>query len=134
MQGDLQGAISTYREILSKHRKDRAVAARAMLQMALCHEKLGQAEAKKLYQEIARNYADQGGVVAQARNRLAALGGAGTNALTIRQLTLNEDQQYYPFNVSEDGRLLGATEYSTGNMAVIDAATGGCKALTNWGQ
>ena len=39
--GDLKGAIAAYSKITEKYPKNRAIVARAMIQMAQCHEKLG---------------------------------------------------------------------------------------------
>ncbi|MDP2998690.1 MAG: tetratricopeptide repeat protein [Bryobacterales bacterium] len=133
LSGDLEGAIRQYKEILAKHPRNRAAAATALVRMGQCYEKLGDAEARKAFENVVRNYSDQKDMVAQARSRLAAMGAGSRTSLSTRQLIVNADQACYGWNVSQDGRLLGAVEYKTGNMAVIDAVTGECRALTAWG-
>jgi Tol biopolymer transport system component len=72
--GDLKAAIEQYRTIAATYaRSNRAVAARALLRLAGCYEKLGREEAGKTYQQLLSEYADQTDVAAQARTRLAAL-------------------------------------------------------------
>ena len=72
-QGDLDQAIQLYQQILANHADDRTLAAKALLQMGQCYEKLGNTEARKAYGRIVEEYADQTTISAQARTRLAAL-------------------------------------------------------------
>jgi Tol biopolymer transport system component len=132
VRGDLPAAIAAYRKIIAGSGQDRATTARAKLQLAICHERLGQAEARKLYEDLSRNYADQPSIAAEARRHLGRYG-KPTAALALRKLDINSEQACFPWNVSLDGKWLGAVEYKTGNMALIDAQTGECRALTNWG-
>jgi hypothetical protein len=76
VRGDLKGAIDAYREIADG--KDRALAARALVRMAACHRKLGDAEARKLYDRVTREFADHEEAVADAKTGLAALGSTST--------------------------------------------------------
>lgn len=131
VQGDLKGAIAAYRRIIAKNPKDRGVVAQAMFRMAQCHERLGQAEARKLYEDLAKNFGDQTAIAAQARQKLGRL---ERPAMALRKLDLDNDMECYAWNVSTDGRLLGAVAYGNGNMAVIDARSGACRTLTNWGK
>lgn len=132
--GNLQAAIDGYRKVLAAKGVPRHIAAQAQYHIGVCYEKLGNQEARRAFESVVRNYGDQKQLAEQARLRLAAMGGAGGTAVSTRQLKMNGEQTCTPWNVSQDGRLLGATEYATGNMAVIDSATGGCQPLTNWGQ
>jgi WD40 repeat protein len=131
VQGDLKGAIEAYRQILAKHSRNRAVAARAMLAMAECHEKLGQAEARKLYEEIARTYGDQSAVAAQARTRLAALGG-GAPGETRARLVWDKAIDAWGC-VTADGKLMSFIDWSTGDLAVRNLVTGENRRVTNKG-
>jgi hypothetical protein len=54
-----------------------------MLQMAQCHEKLGEREARKIYEQIVKGYGDQAGVAAQAR---AKLGSRANDGVRVRGL------------------------------------------------
>src|SRR5215467_6843640 len=58
--GDLTGAIEKYSAILSQAVAPREVAARALLQIGECHEKLGQRrQAKDAYIRLARDFAGE---------------------------------------------------------------------------
>jgi Tol biopolymer transport system component len=114
VEGDLNGAIAAYRKIVAQHGKNRAVAAQALLQMAQCHEKLGESEARKIYEQLVRSYGDQAAVVAQAK---AKLGGAA-------QLGLRRTEWIRPgcFEFPDGGRLKGCS--GEGGLAIIDMVTG----------
>src|SRR5262245_16042379 len=71
VQGDLPAAIKLYRNIAASKTADRAVKARALLQLAACYEKLGQ-QSEGVYEQIVRDFADQP-AASQARAKLAAL-------------------------------------------------------------
>ena len=79
IDGDLKAAIEAYRKVAATYEGDRPVAARALVRMGQCYEKLGEAQAKEaraVYGRVVRDFADQADVVAPARVRLAALGDA----------------------------------------------------------
>jgi Tol biopolymer transport system component len=72
VERDLTGAIKLYESIAASKTADRAVKAKALLQLASCYELQGR-QAEKVYDQIVRDYRDQPAVVAQARAKLAAL-------------------------------------------------------------
>jgi len=72
-EGDLEGAIAIYKQAVKQAESDRALAAKALLQIGQCYEKLGSAEAQEAYQQVARDYPDQAAEVAFARQKLAGL-------------------------------------------------------------
>jgi Tol biopolymer transport system component len=74
VDGNLQAAIAEYRKIAEKYSKQPEVAAQALVKMGECQEKLGEAEARKSYERVVREYAGAGASVVQARARLAAMG------------------------------------------------------------
>jgi Tol biopolymer transport system component len=76
VEGDLKGAIELYRRAIGQAAKDRATAAQALVHMGECYEKLGDAEARKAYERVVREFGDQGEQAAMARQRLAAITGA----------------------------------------------------------
>lgn len=97
--GDLEGAMTLYRQIIAANGKNRAVTARAMLRLAGCHEKLGQAEARKVYERLVAEFSDQTQEAASARTRLAALARSlETLQPTFRRITI-------PGNVSSGAQL-----------------------------
>ena len=71
VKGDLPAAVKLYQNIAASKTADRAVKARALLQLAECYETLGQ-QSEKVYQQIVRDFADQP-AASQARAKLAAL-------------------------------------------------------------
>src|SRR5262245_9203257 len=50
LDGDLKGAIEQYKKLAQG--SDRAIAAKALIQMAGCYQKLGDAEAQKIYEQV----------------------------------------------------------------------------------
>ncbi|MFZ3135885.1 MAG: tetratricopeptide repeat protein [Thermodesulfovibrionales bacterium] len=72
-QGDLQKAIGLYQDIVKRFPENREIAAKALLHIGLCHEKLGSLEAQKAYQRLIADYPGQKEEVALAKERLAGL-------------------------------------------------------------
>ncbi len=73
VDGDLSAAIEHYKQVIRSNGGDRGVAAKALLRLGGCYEKLGQEEARKTYQRLVNDYADQQQEARLARQRLAAL-------------------------------------------------------------
>ena len=74
VDGDLNGAIKQYAAIVSRYAmSDRAITAKALLRMAECYQKMGDAEGRKIYEQVVREYSDQKAAASEAR---AHLGGA----------------------------------------------------------
>ena len=71
--GNVSAAIALYQTIVQKHANDRALVAKALVQMGGCYEKLGSKDAITTYQRVVREFGDQKDSVAVARTRLAAL-------------------------------------------------------------
>src|SRR5215469_1821604 len=67
VDSDLEAAILQYKTILAKYGNDRSVAAKAWVEMGQCYEKLGKEEARKAYEHVVRDYADQTEAAAKAR-------------------------------------------------------------------
>jgi dipeptidyl aminopeptidase/acylaminoacyl peptidase len=59
IDGDLNAAIKQYKEIVSKYRTQRSVAADALIRLAECYRKLGDAQARETYERVVREYSDQ---------------------------------------------------------------------------
>src|SRR3954466_11726024 len=72
--GKLQEAIQLYLTVVKSAGRDRALAARALLQVASCYEKLGnEEEARTTYARVRVEFADQTTAAATARDRIAQL-------------------------------------------------------------
>ena len=133
--GDLRAAIKDYEGIVSRHRDNRAVVARALLQIAQCYDKLGQPDARKIYEQIVRDYADQTEPVAQARARLAVLNPpqATTPAPAGGPRLVPHAVTSYLLSASPEGDRAAVIEYSKGmNLAVQDFASSQVKLLTDF--
>ena len=68
VEGDLEQAIRMNKDIVSKYSANRAVAGSALVHMGQAYEKLGSAEARKVYERVAREFADQPESLANASN------------------------------------------------------------------
>jgi Tol biopolymer transport system component len=127
VEGDLNGAIKQYAAIVSKYSKtDRAIAATALVHMAECHQKLGDAEARKIYEQIVRDYFDQAEIRGKAEARLAALGKPAETGVTARRVwasTLSEDRDF-GFSVTLDGRYLAFVDDNADTINLMDTVTG----------
>jgi len=78
--GDLEGAMALYRQVIAGNGKNRSVTAKAMLRLGGCLEKLGQQEARKVYERLVAEYPDQAAEVASARQKLAGLAALAKSA------------------------------------------------------
>ena len=131
VDGDLKGAIAIDERILGVQGVPRAVAARALLHLGECHEKLGHAEARKAYERLVREFADQKDEAGRARARLAALG-ESDRAMKVRQVWAGplDDLLGAP---TRDGRYLTLQDWESQNLAVRDLTTGQKRLLTHKG-
>ena len=128
VDGDLQKAIREYGEVVSKHKSDRATAATALVRMADCYQKLGDAQARSIYERVVREFADQSQQVVLARARLGntpPIGMAGDRAVwTGPDVDLTG-------RVSPDGKFLTYVDWThTGNLMVRDLENGVSRPLT----
>ncbi len=129
VDGDLNGAIKQYRAIVERYAQDRPVAAQALVHMADCYQKLGDAEAQKIYQQILRDYADQGEATALARARLGNAG-VPVSARGDRPAWTGPKVDLFG-QVSTDGRYITYVDWGgDGNLMVHDLITNTDRALT----
>ncbi len=75
-EGKLEEAIAIYQQVVQKFKTDRALVAKALVEIGQCYEKLGQGQAQKAYEQVIREYADQPEQAKIAAARLAALSSA----------------------------------------------------------
>jgi Tol biopolymer transport system component len=130
VEGDLAGAIALYKQLASG--ADRSVAARALVRMGACYERLGDKDARATYERAAKEFSDQADAAAQARARLAAMGGAKT-ASGPRTRLLWDEATNDEGSASADGRFLSFVVWSTGDVAIKDLVTGEERRVTNKG-
>jgi Tol biopolymer transport system component len=128
VKGDLKAAIAQYEKIVQS--SDRTIAAKALIRMAECYEKLGDAQARSVFERIVRDYPDQRDAVAVARGRLA---GADPVDRTRGDRTLWSGAQADGFGtISPDGRFLTYTDWAqTGGLILRELETGSERRLTS---
>ena len=129
VDGDLKGAIKQYEAIVSKFGKtDHSVAARAVMRIGQCYEKLGDAEARKAYERVVREYGDQTAAVTEARKHLGAKSGAGEGGVVAREASAHLNDRWFGPALSRDGRYIaftlrnrvGTYEFATGEIRTFE--------------
>ncbi len=133
INGDLKKAIAEYRQIADKFKRQPDIAAKALLQMGECQEKLGQVEARTSYERIVKDYAAVGNYASQAKARLMAMGGADSASVGSRTKLVWDDAIDFWGIVSADGRYLSHVDWSTGDLAIRDLKNGESRRITNYG-
>ena len=133
VDGDLQAAIEQYQDIVARAGGNRAVAAKALLQMGHAYEKLGRSEASAAYERVLREYAEQAEQVSVARARLAALdqprSPADPATMVVRRVWSGQGA-FRVGGVSPGGRYL-SYRTSGGGLAIHDLETGQDRPLAN---
>jgi len=132
VDGDLKGAIEQYKKIAAQPGAGRATVATALLRMGQCHEKLGNAEARTAYERVVRDFADQAEIVAQARVRLAALGGPGAGGGLVARRVLT-DASGVGEVLTADGKYIRDIDWDTGDVVQFEVASGQTSRITNRG-
>ena len=130
--GNLQQAIELYQRVAREFASDRALAARALVRMADCYVKLGDAQARAVYERITREYPEQTAAVQEARTHLQVRAQPRT-AVQGDRLVWGPAREVDLFGtVSPDGRYLTYVDWiSTGNVVVRDLVAGTDRTLTN---
>jgi Tol biopolymer transport system component len=130
-EGKFNEAIKIYQTIIQKYSSDRKVVAKALFQMGQAYEKLGSAEAKKAYERIAREFADQKEIAADAGRRLSVLSFPPTPNQFAPRLLLTGDDVDMDASFSPDGNWMAMVDWSTndGHLAIRDMSTGQLKRL-----
>ena len=140
VDGDLNAAIQQYKNIADRFKTDHAIAATALLRMAQCYEKLGDAQARAIYERVVREYPDQSDALMLARGRLGrAERTDAPRALTLRRAWSSDvaqiagargDTQYA---ISTDGRYLTYVDNYNTALVLHDLTTGADRRLTSGG-
>ena len=127
VDGNLRAAIEQYERVAKG--ANRPLAAQALLRMAECYEKLGEAQSRAVYERLVRDFADQSQPVSTARARLGGAATAGKHGMTSRRVWAPANDASFG-TVSADGQLLSYTDWSNGNLFVHDFRTGRDRRLT----
>jgi len=126
VEGKLEEAIRLYEDIIARFSSNRPIAAKALVQMGGCYEKLGNEKAREAYERVLREYADQSDSVDDARARLAALEqsiGPRVEGLIIRQVWADSDLGGFCV-VSPDGKYISYIDWLNGTLAIVEIDTG----------
>jgi len=110
VEGDLKGAIEQYKKLANS--SNRTVAAKALVRMGECYEKLGDAEASKAYERVVHDFADQEDALAAAQQHLAAKVAQSEAGVVVQRVAAYPDRRMYGGSsldgqsISRDGRYL----------------------------
>lgn len=131
VDGDLNAAIKMYRQIAENPGEDRAVAAKALLQIGKCYEKLGSLEARKAYETLLQQYSDQSEIATEARTRLAALTRSADDGGIRMRKVWDSSAASNAGSLSIDGRFLPYIDWNSGgNVAIRELASGQARLIT----
>jgi len=125
VEGNLKAAIELYRKIAQSG--NRPVAAKALIRMGQCYEKLGDAEASKAYQRVVSDFADQKEAVAEAQALLAAGSRDRRPASGVSEQqvwVLDENPRPVPRPPSSDSRYIPYTDVAGQRLKLHDLVTG----------
>src|SRR4029079_2997598 len=117
--------IEIYKKVAQS--KDRAIVAKALIHMADCYQKLGEAQAPNIFEQIVREFADQKEEVALARARL----GGSTVASAKGDRAVWTGPNVDPFGtISPDGRFMTYVDWAKGSLMLHDFAANRERVLT----
>ena len=126
VEGDLPVAIEMYRQLADDRTTPPEIAARALLQLGGCYERLGRAEARKVYERILAEFAAQSSIAADAKLRLAAMppvDSPGTvRGISVRKIPVDVGGTLSA-TLTADGRYAAVVRQRT-NIELLDLTTG----------
>lgn len=131
-EGDLKAALELYRQAVAKAGANRSVAAKALIRIGQCHEKLGEADARKAYERVVREFGDQKEATT-ARARLAVLGKApsSSGAMSAQLLARQTGVRIGQGSRIALGQLTLPFFGADGNLHIRDLQSGDSRRLTD---
>ncbi len=135
-ESDLRGAVQIYERVVRQSSNDRKLAAQALYRIGECQRALGNTEARKAYERIVRDFADQKEQVAEAQARLVAMGAnqnPGVAEMAFRKIWAGRGVNGRG-RPSPDGKYLTFVDNETGDVAVRELISGVIRRLTNTGD
>lgn len=133
-KGDYSKAIESFTLVMTKFPKEKVIAAKALLNIGRCYEKLGKSEALKAYERILIEFKDQSQVVAEARTRLAVLKQPEDTVqpqFSNRQISTGTIKFQDISAPSPDGRFLSYSDNNKNVLGIYDIQTGESKILSD---
>src|SRR5215831_11124248 len=106
--GDIKGAIQIFERIVRDSSSNRSLTAKALVQLGRWSDLLGEDQARKYYERVLREFADQKEAVTEARTRLDVLAKvANPNTSPARRLAIDwagRSRQINGGSLTRDGR------------------------------
>ncbi len=136
VRGDLQVALQMYQQVVTHPETPPSLAARALLQMGSCYEKLGDPRATEIYRRIVGDYPNQTDFAALARSRLTALAAARDEVHPLVRWYFQRTGIDPYVSTSYDGTMQAYTDWRTGNLMIRELSSGivSCLTDTEWGR
>ena len=133
VQGDLKGAIALYQNAFKEAGSNRALAAEALVRIAEAYQKMGDAESRKIFERVVREYGDQKDAVTVARSHLGSA--ESPMAISTRRVWTAPAKADFYGQVSPNGRYIPYTNWAEkGNLFLHDSTTGTERRLTDTGD
>jgi Tol biopolymer transport system component len=129
VDGNLTGAIEGYKKALAAAKGNRAVAANVLVRMAECYLKMGDAESRKIFEQVVREYGDQKEAVAAALARLGGTSHSGRQTNTLVWTPPNG----FGASISPDGRYISHVAVDASDLTMYEVASHAIRNLTNQG-
>jgi Tol biopolymer transport system component len=133
-EGDLTKAIEIYNSLVNDVSVERILRAKALLRVGICYEKLGNKNARKTYQKLISEYADQIEIVALGKEKLNGLKQVNTIAkkdgVIVSQVWSPAQDTY---SVSPNGRYLNYIDWTNISLNVKDLTKGTSRGLSKNG-
>src|SRR5215471_8935823 len=110
VEGDLNAAIAMYRKLADDRATPPDVAARALVRLGRCYQRLGNSEARKAFERVVNQFSAQTAAAAEAKQFLAAMGNGGTTeyGISIRKLQSGIDGILDSLCLTRDGKYMAA--------------------------
>jgi Tol biopolymer transport system component len=136
VDSNFTAAIATYKQVIASPKASRALVARALLLMGICYEQLGDADARRAYERIVKEFSDLGDTASAATVRLTNLDAAShttSSALATRKIYDGLGLDWCN-GLSSSARYLSYPDWDTGDIAVADLTTGHGRRVTTNGR
>src|SRR5215471_8206227 len=117
VEGDLNAAIAIYRKLADDRTTAPDLAARALVRLGRCYQRLGNSEARKAFERVVNQFSAQTTAVAEAKQLLAAMPGngvAGEGGFVVRKLRSGVRGILDSVGVTRDGKYMAAVRLRIG--------------------
>jgi len=138
-EGSLQEAIELYKQVVDQSNSDRSLKAKALFQIGICYQKMGNQEAENAFQRLIQEFGEQTEIVREAQKQLSILQSYNpeqneSSGIIMKQVWPDAGGGAQGGTLSSDGRFLSHTDLATGNLAYRELSTGKTRLLTKEGS